>query len=294
MKFLSVLLITFCFVIAQDKYTTNDDCLRCHSMATLSVMNEHKSLIRDLSVNPKEYAESSHKNMSCSDCHEAEFSIFPHGKSNKKLSCLDCHEESETGFSFLRIKEEFNRSVHAQKMNGEFTCFSCHDPHSFKLNARLSDNIKNTVKYDNHICLKCHQHDNLLPKQIRGINELHSFLPHQDKHWKSVRCIDCHTSPSANGISHKINGKELAVKNCTECHSGDSRLLQTLYKFQKSKEREEKGFINSIILNNSYVIGATRNYLFNIISVILFLLTLTGISVHGFLRWKAGRKKSDE
>ncbi len=75
-----------------------------------------------------------------------------------------------------------------------------------------------------------------------------------------------------------------AVKNCTECHSSDSRLMATLYKFRSQEERRNDGFVNGVILNQSYVIGANRNYYLNRLSLVLFGLVLLLVSFHAILR----------
>ncbi len=60
--------------------------------------------------------------------------------------------------------------------------------------------------------------------------------------------------------------------------------MQTLYRY-KSKERLNKqGFLNSVMLNDAYVIGANRNYYLNIISIVLFALTIVSILFHVALR----------
>ncbi len=284
-----------------DAKEINQNCFRCHSMATLSYKDESTGIIKNLAVIPDEFYKSNHKNLSCIDCHSKDFQKFPHAANLKKenLYCLDCHknEEKFKKFHFQTIEEEFKQSIHYKKMGDKFTCFDCHDPHSFKINARVNREIKETVLYDNQICLKCHDNTstikNLSGQLLPALNVSHSWLPHIDLHWKSVRCIDCHTSPNAPGVSHLILPKDQAVKNCVECHSKNSILLQSLYKFQTKQERDREGFINAVILNNSYVIGATRNYYLNLLSFIIFGIVLAALSIHGILRWKSHKGTLD-
>ncbi len=264
-------------------------------MATLSYRDEATGIIKSLSVNPEEFYNSNHKNLACIACHSKDFKNFPHDVTlnNENLYCLNCHKDEPKfqKFHFHNIESTFKESVHYKKMGDKFTCFDCHDPHSFKINARVNREIKETVLYDNHICLKCHDNTstikNLSGQLLPALNIAHSWLPHISLHWKSVRCIDCHTSPNAPGVSHLILSKEHAVKNCVECHSKNSILLQSLYKFQTKRERDKEGFINAVILNNAYVIGATRNYYLNLLSFIIFGIVIVALSVHGILRWKS-------
>ena len=83
--------------------------------------------------------------------------------------------------------------------------------------------------------------------------------------------------------------KTQAVRKCNECHSQNSILLTTLYKFQ-SQEQRKIGFLNGIMLNQSYVIGANRNSILNIISLVIFGMTLIGIVIHIILRIRKNRK----
>jgi Zn finger protein HypA/HybF involved in hydrogenase expression len=289
------------FKTLKDNKEINRNCLRCHSMSTLGYQDPLNGIIKNLSVNPENFYNSNHKDLECIECHSADFKTFPHPSQlrNENLYCLNCHQDKPELFkySFKVIEQDFKQSIHFQKFGNKFTCFNCHDPHSFKINARVNKEIKKTVLYDNHICLECHNNKTKIAvftdEIIPDLNSSHQWLPHAELHWKSVRCIDCHTGKSSAGISHKILPKEKALRNCVECHSTNSILVQSLYKFQTKQERNKEGFINAVILNNSYVIGATRNYYLNLLSFIIFGLTITGISIHGILRWKFNRRGKD-
>ncbi|HKL66594.1 MAG TPA: hypothetical protein VJ877_01785, partial [Bacteroidales bacterium] len=63
-----------------------------------------------------------------------------------------------------------------------------------------------------------------------------------------------------------------------------SRLLASLYKFRSQEFRSEVGFLNGVILNQSYVIGANRNVILNILSVVIFGAVILVIAVHVFFR----------
>jgi NAD-dependent SIR2 family protein deacetylase len=112
----------------------------------------------------------------------------------------------------------------------------------------------------------------------------HDWLPNQSSHWANVRCIECHTQINENiPVAHLIKPKTEAVKRCNECHSQNSMLMASLYKFE-SKEQRKDGFFNSIILNQSYVIGANRNEYLNLLSLIIFGGVLIVIAIHIFFR----------
>jgi hypothetical protein len=83
--------------------------------------------------------------------------------------------------------------------------------------------------------------------------------------------------------------KKEAVRRCNECHSQNSILMATLYKFE-SKEQRRSGFFNGIILNQSYVIGANRNEFLNIISLVIFAITVIVIIGHIYFRIRNNRR----
>ncbi|HEX3074934.1 MAG TPA: cytochrome c3 family protein [Ignavibacteriales bacterium] len=288
-----------CGIYSAAQAKDNSKCYRCHSMATLGYKDSTSGTIRNLSVLPDEFAKSNHKDLQCKDCHMQEYAQYPHPAETKKenLYCLNCHIDNPelAKYSFKDVERQFKESVHYKKLKDKFTCFSCHDPHSFKINARLNEDVKQTVLYDNQICMDCHAYsdkiESLSGAMLPNLEISHSWLPHLDMHWKSVRCLDCHADPASKGVSHKILAKESAVKNCVECHSKDSRLVHSLYKFKSKEEKSEYGFFNAVLFNDAYVIGATRNYYLNWASFVVFGGMIILLSVHGYFRYKSKRKK---
>lgn len=290
-----IFLLTQNTINAVNKNTEqNQNCLKCHSWSTLGYRDKDSGLLINLSVNPDTFYISNHKKLSCIDCHSKDFTIFPHAAKIKeeKLNCLDCHTDKKelSKYSFKLIEQDFKQSVHFQKFGDKFTCFNCHEPHSFKVNARVNTQIDKTVLYDNRICLDCHNNSSkiamLSKKENPTLSAAHDWLPHLGLHLANVRCIDCHTLENTGGVSHLIQPKEKAIRDCVNCHSENSILLQSLYKFQSIQKRNEQGFINATILNNSYVIGATRNYYLNLFSFIIFGITLLALGIHGYKRYK--------
>jgi len=87
-------------------------------------------------------------------------------------------------------------------------------------------------------------------------------------------------------VAHDILPKEKAVKNCVECHSTNTMLTSKLYKYQNIEERKNRGTFNAVLLNQAYVIGANRNIYLNIVSAIIFGLSLLGVAIHVFFRIK--------
>jgi hypothetical protein len=60
--------------------------------------------------------------------------------------------------------------------------------------------------------------------------------------------------------------------------------MSSLYKFRSKEQRHNNGFVNGVILNESYVIGANRNAYLNLFSLIGFIAILFVILLHIIFR----------
>jgi len=276
----------------------NEKCLVCHGEPyfeltdTIQGITQNRLMCEDYHIDRDEYYHSNHWSFACTDCHSYDLEIFPHPTSarlEEPYHCNDCHgyDEQYAQYQFEEIQEEYLESTHAE-IDG-FSCWKCHDPHSYEINIRNSTKLEETILYDNNICLECHANcDNfqlLTNREEIVIVESHNWLPNESAHFTSVRCIECHTEINDSIlVAHKLLPKDKAVKRCTECHTSDSRLLATLYKFQSREFRANVGFVNGVIFNQSYVIGANRNIILNIFSFIIFGGVILIIVVHTFFR----------
>lgn len=279
----------------------NQHCFDCHGQKVYSFENDFSGMTERKVMNPNyvldtgAFYQGVHRHFACIDCHSPDYENFPH-QSELRLdmmySCIDCHGGDETyaQYNFDLIEEEFYQSVHSSRHDETFNCWMCHDPHAYKAMTRGDFSIGEIVKAHNQTCVDCHND----PVQFQRITDsippdlalVHDFIPNYDLHLKSVRCIECHTSQQDTlWVAHNILEKEFAVKKCVECHSSNTMLMASLYKYQNIEARQN-GFLNAVILNESYVIGANRNYYFNIISIILFGLAILGIVIHVFFRIK--------
>jgi hypothetical protein len=280
-------------------YADNERCLKCHGQGKYEYTNETlgkkiKALMcSERIVSRTEYYNSNHKSFSCTDCHSDQYNTFPHPgelRMEQKLNCIDCHggDEKFAQYHFEAIDSGYIQSTH-------YKLEECHNPHSYRINIRNSENIKETIRYDNSICLSCHSNFDrfqlLTERKEISILKTHEWLPNQAVHFQNVRCIECHTKVNNDIlVSHLIRPKKDAVRRCNECHSQNSILMATLYKFQ-SKEQRRSGFFNGIILNESYVIGANRNEYLNLISLVILILILCVIGVHITFRVRKSNKE---
>lgn len=276
-------------------------CLKCHSEQTYSFENEVSGKLEKRLMNPYYILDTLalvngvHHQFDCTDCHSYEYVTYPH-QANLKLeplgSCLDCHggDEAYASYHFERIDEEVKKSVHFQVYGENFSCSKCHSQHTYTATARKSNSVLEIVDYSNKMCLSCHNdmkkyqlvagHDN--PKLV----QVHDWLPNQDLHFKHVRCIECHTEViDSLMVSHNVLSKDKALKNCVECHSANSRLKASLYKYENLQRRSENGDLNTVLANESYVIGTQQSPFLKLLSIIIFILTLAGIVVHSTFRF---------
>jgi hypothetical protein len=277
----------------------NERCLKCHGQARYEYANETlgrqvKALMcSERIVKRDEFYNSNHKSFSCTDCHSEQYTTFPHPgelRMEQKYNCLDCHggDEKFAQYHFEEIDSEYRQSTHYKLEQDGFSCWKCHNPHSYKISVRNSTNLRETIAYDNSICLSCHSDYNrfqlLTDREEINLIKKHDWLPNQAAHIANVRCIECHTKINNDiPVAHQIRPKAEAVKRCNECHSQNSILMASLYKFESKAQRRD-GFFNGIILNESYVIGANRNEYLNLISLLIFAGVLVVIAIHIFFR----------
>ena len=306
-----ILIISFLFTFiacfsqeAQTENLTNNSenkkCIKCHGNHTFKYMNEDfgieikESMCENRYIDTLKYSQSNHGMFKCTDCHSPEYENFPHAgnlRMEMMYACNDCHggNPEYAKFHFDKIEEAFYESMHYNNSPNAFTCWSCHNPHSYKTQARIGKKIAETVIYDNNICLKCHadasQYELLTEKKNINILKSHEWLPNKELHFKSVRCIECHTQLNDSLlVSHAVMPKANAIRECTQCHSENSLLMASLYKYKSMESRKSVGFLNAVIINDSYVIGANRNKYLNILSIFIFGFTLLGIFIHTLFR----------
>jgi hypothetical protein len=301
------LMVAFHSAFAQDtlkdnKYKNaalNHKCFKCHGHKFYTYYNDwtDKNVIKRMNpyyvIDSVTFYINNHCKFKCIDCHDADYAKFPHDgelQMEEMSTCLDCHEDDDVTakYHFKEIYKEFKKSIHVKKFSN-FTCWMCHDPHKYRLTVMKNENIHKVIIYDNNICLSCHS--NIVNYKVlsdsahKNITAAHDWLPNQKLHFQNVRCIDCHAKEENDSIvSHDILPTDESVKKCVECHSKNTILLATLYKFQAKELRNKNGFLNATILNNSYVISANRNSSLDTASLVIFGLVIALLIIHGIIR----------
>jgi len=310
-RFVSIYLIGLISVCAfnanAEDVADNSACLKCHGQVFYEYHNEWTDRIDRKPLNPFHHIDSVklhnsvHKMFACIDCHSMEYESFPHNgelRLEEKYQCMDCHggDDAFAKFNFEGIEEAFMESVHYKASDERFNCWMCHDAHGYELALREDKPIVEVVSVSNGMCLSCHdnkfKYGLLSDEDPKSIDEVHAWLPNQGRHFNKVRCIDCHTRVEADVlVAHNILPKEKAVRNCVQCHSSNSVLMESLYAHRALENRAESGFFNAVILNEGYIIGANRNKTLNHVSLVLFGLLCFGVITHAILRIVLSKKK---
>ena len=266
-------------VPAQTAASEGTPCMTCHKPSATT-------------VDPAQYAQSVHGQLDCAICHGEGFSKFPH--TDKRLSapqCTTCHTGSSP-YDFDGIANDVKQSVHARRVDPAFLCTNCHSPHYFLPINRLTD-ARQAVRIANQSCLGCHGRGATADERKAAVERLankHQWIPHWEVHLRTAPCVACHT-PSAELTLHRILPASQALRDCATCHAQNSMLVTKLYSHLALKERAEHGWINSVLFNNAYLVGATRNRWIDWGMWIVAGLTILGVAAHGAGRWFAARMR---
>ena len=277
----------------------NDRCFKCHLQKNYEYVDETsgkklKGIMNSEGIlSENEFYTSNHKSFSCTDCHSSQFQAFPHPeelKTELQFNCLDCHggDASYAVFNFEEIDREFRKSVHFRLEEKGFDCWKCHDAHGYRLSFRNSENMKETILYDNSICLNCHaDYDRFKLYSDRekiNLKRVHKWLPHQASHFKSVRCIECHTRTNEKIlVPHYVVPEGAALRDCRKCHTGDAEAMASLIMI-KPADKSTRNSDNNIVVSRLNIIGPNRiKYLDNLILTI-FAAMMAVIGIHLIFR----------
>jgi hypothetical protein len=280
----------------------NENCFKCHGQSKYTFENKEsgkivsKKMYTETIVNRDLFYTSNHREFKCTDCHSEDYETFPHDGNLRMeaiATCIDCHggDEKYAKFKFEQIDTGFMASVHSEKHSEDFTCWMCHDAHTYRINARNTSNLSATITYDNMICLNCHgdvkNYQLLTDKAKPNILQKHEWLPNQASHFTNVRCIECHArNEDTLVVAHHVVSKDKAVRKCESCHSKNSILNASLYKYQVSEKIQKEGFIKGVLMGEATTVGPDKSNTLNIISLVIFGLTILVIIIHAIFRIK--------
>ena len=197
----------------------DEDCLSCHSDATLTKDVNGRKV--SLYVDENKLKHSIHGTMfSCVDCHK-DVKSLAHETSPQKINCVECHADAQTAYS---------HSTHANAAkNGKTPVANCEDCHGGVHEILASDDAKSPVNHANipATCGRCHGQKFLMESNGASVQ---AFISYQESvHGRAVEkgstkaavCTDCHGSHEilpANDAKSPIY-KFNVPNTCGKCHS---------------------------------------------------------------------------
>ncbi|HEX9162390.1 MAG TPA: cytochrome c3 family protein [Thermoanaerobaculia bacterium] len=219
----------------------NDECLGCHSDASLTKdLGGGKTL--SVHVDPQKFASSIHGSLSCNDCH-ASIKAYPH-ENVQKVDCSGCHADVVT---------QYQTSIHAKaRANGDkdaATCVDCHGKHDI---LPRSDPLSRTNRFNiPKTCASCHENTSVTrshpvppPQAIQKYFEgVHGRGTLEKGLNVSAVCSDCH---GAHNVLPKSDPKSTVAhfnvpNTCRKCHEGIFNQWQTSTHGQLWEKRDLRG-----------------------------------------------------
>ena len=202
----------------------NDDCLTCHEDASLTAGDG-----RSIAVAPKEFADSVHGPMACTDCHaDLAKAEFPHAEKLARVDCSTCHSDPVVAYG---------KSVHAgARTAGNKSAPNCTDCHGMHDVRSSKDKASPTYPLNlPNMCGKCHGDAKIIKDGGIRIGDVLAKY-HDSIHGKaleksgllvSAKCTDCHGSHEIRGKSDPEGSVFRAniPATCGTCHGG----IQALY-----------------------------------------------------------------
>ncbi len=205
---------------------TADDCLACHSDASLSHEENGKQV--SLHVDPQAFKDSIHGSMfTCVDCH-TDVKSAAHETTPKKITCTTCHADEQAAY---------DRSFHAKAVaDGNSHAATCVDCHGSPHELLPASDPKSRVHHTNipATCGSCHSHQVVMADGGQSAQMVASYQQSVHGHAvaggseKAAVCTDCH---GTHEILDARDSKSPIAKfnvplTCGKCHDGISKEYQ--------------------------------------------------------------------
>jgi hypothetical protein len=213
--------LLFLLLTAVVAWCDNSFCLGCHQDQTLT-MKDIRGRSVSLFVSEREFKNSVHAKLSCSDCHtqikDDTHAARREKTSDQRVNCEDCH---------AKAGKEYAQSVHAKvTMKGAAYCDDCHGRHGIL----PSDNPKSTIYFSNieKTCGQCHANVKFVREHALGPGPTPEELFKGSVHRESgkVTCTSCHGSHNLRSL---IDPKSSVFRSnipetCGACHPEITRV----------------------------------------------------------------------
>jgi len=205
---------------------TVDECLACHSDATLTHEVNGKTV--NLHVDPQAFKDSIHGSMfTCVDCH-SDVKSAAHDTPPKHITCATCHADQQAAY---------DRSFHAKAvLGGNDNAARCVDCHGSPHELLPASDPKSRVAHGNipATCGTCHSQKFVMEKSGLSVQPVASYQQSVHGHAvangseKAAVCTDCHGS---HEILDAKDAKSSIFKfnvplTCGKCHDQISKEFQ--------------------------------------------------------------------
>jgi cytochrome b subunit of formate dehydrogenase len=196
---------------------SNEECLACHSDATLTKDENGKQI--SLHVDEAKFKGGIHSMFGCTDCHSG-ISAFPHEPASAKPVCATCHADQQ---------KAYQHGIHATSAAaGNANVAKCQDCHGGVHEILPASDPKSKVAHSNipATCGACHGKQLVMASS--GVSSAPFTSYEQSVHGKAVAggsqnaavCTDCH---GAHDILAATDAKSPIAKfnvpaTCAKCH----------------------------------------------------------------------------
>ena len=207
----------------------NEDCLACHSDATMTTDSGGKKI--SLYVDEGKLKHSIHGSLfSCVDCH-MDVKEAVHTTTPKRVTCGQCHADAHNAYEL---------STHAKITSSGTPAAGCEDCHGGVHEIMAADDPKSPVNHANipYTCGRCHGQKFLMESNGESAQP---FISYQESvhgratekgSTKAAVCTDCHGSheilPANNQKSpiYKFN----VPATCGKCHTDiDNTFMKSIH-----------------------------------------------------------------
>ena len=215
-----VVLLGWALTARSEQKPKDEDCLACHSDATLSADQNGQKV--SLFVDARKLQHSIHGSLKlrCVDCHK-DVKSLAHEKTPEKISCADCHAKEQAAWA---------NSLHARASSGrKGPAATCKDCHGAAHEVLAGGHPNSSVNHANipATCGRCHGQKFLM--ESNGVSA-QPFVSYQESvHGRAVEngsakaavCTDCHGTHeilAANDAKSPIS-KLNVPETCGQCHT---------------------------------------------------------------------------
>jgi len=189
---------------------TNDDCLGCHSDATLTMTRRGATV--SLHVDPAVLKVSPHADLACVDCHAGfKADAMPHRPKIAPVDCMSCHSDAPSAHLFHAAMAKIKGGETAPGVS----CKDCHGTHDVV--ARSSPDSPWSAPRLDASCGRCHAQVVARYQQSAHGRAAAAGVA------SAPRCLGCHVRPitHARAGGETVEHKRAEEKLCLSCHLDD-------------------------------------------------------------------------